>query len=395
MTIKHLFPPSKPVLDLNFADERELDPRIKFTRSTTATYVDNRGIVRTAQVDEPRFDFDGGTGESLGLLVEESRTNYLCSYMAFGVNKNNAVFSNYSDARFGSESNAFSYTFPGGVGVNGELALANPGNISTPGNGIQYTLSGWIKANQAYTLAGLLRDERRQDASYAFDLTTEWQYFSSSTPAGITDDGSGTMYLRLQNDAVIDIPAGLKIDFACMNLEVGGFPTSFIKTDPAAPNTAVTRPADVATIDDISSFFNQIEGTLFSDYNSLNPGGSTQQRVFQFMGINSNYVRGFKVFNNQSSFNVIDGVQLFNKALPVGQKNAGAYRQDDYGFASDNNFVDGITAAGTLSTPMTRCWLNASMAGGGRHVFVFSGHIARLAYWPRRLTDEQLEALTL
>ena len=77
MTIQHLFPLAKPTLDLNFAAERSLDPRITFSRSSIGTYIDEDGILRTAAEDEPRFDYDPETGESLGLLIEEFRTNEL------------------------------------------------------------------------------------------------------------------------------------------------------------------------------------------------------------------------------------------------------------------------------------------------------------------------------
>jgi hypothetical protein len=47
------------------------------TRSTTATYIDPTGKIRTAAIDVPRITYDPDTGESLGLLVEEARTNVL------------------------------------------------------------------------------------------------------------------------------------------------------------------------------------------------------------------------------------------------------------------------------------------------------------------------------
>ena len=391
------YPTIMPAITLDFQNSQQLDPRVTFSRSSNATYLNpNTGLVTLAAENEARF-------EKEGLLIEESRTNYLSKYMTPNYNNNSAVFSNYSDARFGSEQNAFSYTFPGGVNVNGQLGWSNPGSINTPGNNVQYTFSGWIKANQAWTLVGYLRDERREDGNYAFDLTTEWQYFSVSTPAGITDDGVGTMYFFLQENIPQDIPAGLKIDFACINLEVGGFPTSFIKTDPAAPNTVEIRAADIAQItgDNFGSWWNQSEGTQYADYTSLDPSTSTQQALFLAIGPNANYARGFKVFqpnptiSPESYYQVLDSVQLFNKSLPVGKRNAGAYKQDDYAFANENGFVDGITVAGTLSTPMTKCRINSSQTGNGSPLFIFSGHIARLAYYSERLTDIQLEAITL
>jgi hypothetical protein len=75
MTIKHLFPTAKPALNLDFANTKQLDPRITFTRTSTATYFDSQGVLQTAASGEPRFDHDPATGENLGLLIEETRTN--------------------------------------------------------------------------------------------------------------------------------------------------------------------------------------------------------------------------------------------------------------------------------------------------------------------------------
>jgi hypothetical protein len=48
-----------PSLDLNFAVTKNVGPLVSFTRASSATYIDH----------------DPTTGESLGLLVEEQRTN--------------------------------------------------------------------------------------------------------------------------------------------------------------------------------------------------------------------------------------------------------------------------------------------------------------------------------
>ena len=71
------YPSIRPTLDLNFAATKVLDDRIAFTRDSIGTYVDDMGIVRTASNNTPRFDHDPTTGESLGLLIEESRTNQM------------------------------------------------------------------------------------------------------------------------------------------------------------------------------------------------------------------------------------------------------------------------------------------------------------------------------
>lgn len=66
---------SRAPLDLRFALQKTLDPRISFARASSATFVGSDGLIQTAAVNAPRFDHNPQTGESLGLLVEEARTN--------------------------------------------------------------------------------------------------------------------------------------------------------------------------------------------------------------------------------------------------------------------------------------------------------------------------------
>lgn len=68
-------PNVRPVADFNFAATKVLDNRINFSRGSGATYTDEMGVVRYASHNVPRFDHDPTTGECLGLLIEESRTN--------------------------------------------------------------------------------------------------------------------------------------------------------------------------------------------------------------------------------------------------------------------------------------------------------------------------------
>lgn len=48
---------------------------ITFTRNSLGTYYDSFGFIKTASANEPRFNHNPLTGEKLGFLVEESRTN--------------------------------------------------------------------------------------------------------------------------------------------------------------------------------------------------------------------------------------------------------------------------------------------------------------------------------
>jgi hypothetical protein len=72
-----------PSLDLRFAENKSLidavtgQQLVTFTRGGDGTFTDSAGVLQTAAANVPRFDHNPITGECLGLLVEEPRTNLL------------------------------------------------------------------------------------------------------------------------------------------------------------------------------------------------------------------------------------------------------------------------------------------------------------------------------
>ena len=71
-----IYLPSTPALLLDFTTGT-LDSRITFTRSTTGSYYNSAGVLSTAAINAPRFDYNPSTLQAKGLLIEESRTNLL------------------------------------------------------------------------------------------------------------------------------------------------------------------------------------------------------------------------------------------------------------------------------------------------------------------------------
>jgi len=74
-----------PTLSLNFLDGT-LDSRVTFTRSTTATFVGSNGLIQSAAINDPRFDYDPVTLAPRGLLIEEQRQNLLLNSDILGTN---------------------------------------------------------------------------------------------------------------------------------------------------------------------------------------------------------------------------------------------------------------------------------------------------------------------
>jgi hypothetical protein len=70
-----VYPITRPNLVLDFANSKGFDARITFTRNSVGTYYDETGVLRTAQANQPRIDYDPVTLDNKGLLIEESRAN--------------------------------------------------------------------------------------------------------------------------------------------------------------------------------------------------------------------------------------------------------------------------------------------------------------------------------
>jgi hypothetical protein len=81
MSIQQNFPAITPSLSLNFARSKKLDPRITFTRTSSATRINETGLVEVVPANSPRFDHSydpvSGSVRSLGLLIEEARSNII------------------------------------------------------------------------------------------------------------------------------------------------------------------------------------------------------------------------------------------------------------------------------------------------------------------------------
>ena len=75
MTIRNLYPSQRPTIIYNVINgRRELPVNAAYSRASAGTYVDIDGLVKTAAVDEPRFDYDPSNGEFRGLLLESAET---------------------------------------------------------------------------------------------------------------------------------------------------------------------------------------------------------------------------------------------------------------------------------------------------------------------------------
>ena len=179
-------------------------------------------------------------------------------------------------------------------------------------------------------------------------------------------------------------------------LEAGAFPTSYIPTTTAA----ATRSADVASITgtNFSSWYNQAEGTIFTEAAIAQPASGGNQFIFR---ANDNS------FNNNITINiqgggfasvataaggVFDGAATNVIALTanVNQRIAGGYAANNLGVSSNGGTVAVDTTA-TMPTALNRMDIGSDHNGTNR---VRAGTIRRLAYWPTRLANSTLQTIT-
>jgi len=73
-----------PALSLDFVGSTTLDPRITFTRTTTGTFIGSNGLIQSAAIDAPRYDYDPTTLALRGLLIEGTRTNLFLASLLNG-----------------------------------------------------------------------------------------------------------------------------------------------------------------------------------------------------------------------------------------------------------------------------------------------------------------------
>jgi len=422
MAISHLYPTQRPALDLNFARQKRLDSRVTFTRASTGTYVGSDGLIKTAASGEARFDHDSATGESLGLLVEESRTNYFTdsnSITGWSNPYGCTILSNTTLAPDGT------VTADKLVETNGSLY----NGISKTPSGISghYTVSIYAKSAERGYVALRVQDTLANQTGITVNLSNgqttltvgNLQYLLSSNVQAYgngwfriscTYDSSQVnrpLFIWVSKDGTENganrIPtytgdgtSGIYIWGT--QLEEGSFPTSYIPTS----GSTVTRSADVASMTgtNFSSWFNQTEGSIFTvarigDLSTANQTIASAEETassvqfnslgYRVGGGGSGYIGAWSYNSTgQAFFNINAGITSNTEFKAIH-----SYKTDDYA-ASVNGSVPVTDTTGTASTTIDRLRIGAGVYGS-----VVTGTISRLTYYPTRLSNDQLQALTL
>lgn len=398
MSIRSSYPTDSPSLVLDFANSRRLDPRVTFTRAQTgniASYMGPDGEVKYAGPDQPRFDhkYNSVTGEveSLGLLVEESRTN-ICSY--------SIDISNASWIKQGGHP----YTSNDAIapdGTNTATRFSRTANDQFiwfgPSHGAgTFTLSAWVKSVNP-TGQFVMQSYNPTDGAFAttFTATNTWQRFSRTMTVTTASGFYPCIALTLGEDFYI---WGVQI-------EAGAFPTSYIPTN----GSTVTRAADEVSVvgENFSSWYNPSEGTIYADtrMNGIQTGRydrlwAITNSNFQFEGISvfiagpvqysGAYTSSVTITNNATE--QISGTLIENAFTTPELSSAFAFKQNDCASAynGQQRFVDSIVDLSTFTTPLDRLLIGQPQRYQGYSCMT----ISQLTYYPTRLSNAQLQELT-
>jgi len=413
-------PALRPSLLLDFANSQQVDPRITFTRASTATYYDAQGVLRTAASGVPRIDHDPVTGECKGLLIEEARTNLLTYSEQF----DNAAWSKNNVTVTANSVNApdGSITADTLIEDTAETNHYLTNNCSVTA-GQDYTASCYAKLGAGNRFFGLILPSSGfgVNVAAAFTLTGNGSYSigtaGTGTSATITNVGGGWYRCTLTSQAsvtnpVVNIQVRLSDSPATSNrtylgdgtsgiyiwgaqLEAGAAPTSYIPTS----TVATTRAADAASMTgtNFSEWYRQDEGTLVIDVEaSDNPlanyggvfAGSTVTEGSIYFDNNGGNFRNV-VFSGGSAVAVLNLSAVGTAG--VLNRLAAAYKTNAF-VATRNGASVAFDNSGGVPSGVSRLVMGSSPSMPATSYS--NSHIRRIAYYPRRLANAELQAIT-
>jgi hypothetical protein len=378
--------------------------------ATVGEYIPTTSTINSA----PRFDHNPTTGESLGLLVEEQRTNSIrnntmvgavagtpgtppTSWQYVTTSSNGLATSiigtgvedgiNYIDYRFNGTTvaspNSIAFGVDAGSAATGQswtqslywklIAGSTAGVITWNLGIIENTAGGGFVAGAFYP----------QTAPTSAALGTQRRAATRVLSGGATvGSAQAVLSIPVSGNTAIDFT----IRIGLPQLEQGAFATSPILTSTAA----ATRSADVASITGtaFSGWYRQDEGTVFSEGTLLTtpalPGPVVVLR-------DPTAASRHQVLLNSAAIVANAVVQASFSAAYTAQTKSG------FAYALNNAaFVSNLTALQTDTTCLMPSGIVAAtigkfdFGGGQSH----NGCIKRITYWPQRLTNSTLQQIT-
>lgn len=345
--------------------------------SAATSYVKNDGGLFPA-----RFDYDPATLAPKGLLIESQRTNLLLwseefDNASWGKNAPVSITANYAVSPDGT-ADADRFVSTGGafpqVGQSVALTAGQP-----------YTFSVWVKSDGTSQIQQTLLLDGSQTN---FTPTATWTRVSVT----VASSTGGSKSVVIATNA----PSAAASSFLVWGaqVELGSYATSYIPT----AGSQVTRTADIAAIvaPNFAPWYNQSEGTFVVEADSVTP---TDLNVFHTLsisdGTSNNLLRIFRYSHRWGASGMTGGTSQFDTQVNgsytpnVVGKIAFAYKANDVAVSVGGSAV--VTDSSVSLPTVDRMFLGASGSGGFNFL---EGHIRSIRYFPTRLSNAQLQALS-
>ena len=418
MSVFNLYPTINPTLSFDFVNAGVLDPSVTFTRQTNATYFDETGILRVATPNTPRFDYNPATLAAQGFLIEEARTNRIRNNTMVGAVAGTPG-TNPTNWSIANTLNGLTKEIVGTGTTNGitwidlrwsgtttgvGLTVAQPEGTTaiTAATGQAWSASAWwaivggstaniTSVNQRVSgrsAAGSLLEQTDQPVTLTATLT---RYTASHTMSNASTE-------RVTNDIFFNYNSGVAIDITLRiglpQLELGAFATSVIPTT----TTALTRSADVASVNTLSPWFNATESTLYLEFTPVGlssfggqplveiDNGTANERI-RMLATSANAMQNVTTVSGATSGSNVSPATTY--VANTTYKVAAAIKLDDM-----QSFVGGV--AGTtdmtalIPTGLTTLRFAANQGLGTQS----NAWFRRFTYYPRRLSQAEGEAIT-
>jgi hypothetical protein len=405
-----------PSLDLRFADNKSLVDAVTgaslvtFTRASSGTFVNSAGVLQTATTNEPRFDHNPTTGESLGLLVEEARTNSIRNNTMVGAvaGTPGTLPTNWPAPSLRGVTQTLAVSTVSGVTCldfqlsgtptstgNINIALCEPTNSIAASSGQTWTGSTYVVLSAGsltnidtvslYIREGSVTNTFLTSSSVDYVpaagalLSTRWTNTRTLTNA-LTAFVNQGITLGVTTGQAIDITLRIGLP----QLELGAFATSVIPTTTAT----VTRSASLADLissaiaNNIRSFYVEFSSPVVGTRGvvSLNDNTANERADLLTSGTDPRLV----VHDGGAEQANINGGTV---AAGVRTRVAVRISTNDFAISINGGAVVSDTS-GTLPT-VDRLMLGRTQAGE-----YLNGRIARFTGWAGLLPDSTLQSIT-
>ena len=376
--------------------------------STAQTYYPTTGTLYHA----PRFDYSPtNIGEPRGLLIEGQSTNLSNSVELWGTSLTtiSTVSSQLTPA---NDSAVYKVT---DNATNGQHSINRTPIIGTAVSGAVYTASVWMKkpSTNAHSYAGfqiafgagggvvttfnLATGANTQSFAYGGAATPTYtstaysnSWFRYTMTFTFPGTGSANIYILLSNDGTTTSYAGTGTDFYVwgVQVEAGSSASSYIPTGASQ----VTRTVDTCYMSGISSWYNESAGTVISNltYNGLATNNSgielsvgTGTSATNRIGIRKTYVDYYSGGGSAQA-------EMYPTVTSGNVRIGTAYSLNDFAMCSNGGTM---LADGSGAVPVGLNTLKL-YADNGTSGLVINGLIKSIKYFPTRLSNAQLQALT-